>query len=72
MLMEVVGFGQVILTAGVFGNTVTVKWQEAAGVPTEFITLHVTMFVPIGKFEPLGGEQITLEPGGQLLITGGG
>src|SRR5438045_5792832 len=70
--MEVAGSGHTTCHVGTWGRTVTVKWQAALTVPKESITVQTTTFVPIGKFDPLGGLQLTTVPGGQLLTTGGG
>jgi len=59
MLIEIFGSGQMTSHVGVCGETITVKWQPAADVPTASITLQTTVFVPMGKVEPLGGEQTT-------------
>ena len=42
--------------------TVTVKVQSAELFPLASVTWQVTVVVPFGKVEPLGGVQVVVEP----------
>ena len=43
--------------------TVTVKVQLAEVLPLASVAWQVTVLVPFGKVEPLGGVQLVVEPG---------
>ena len=43
--------------------TVTVKLQSAELFPLASVAWQVTVVVPFGKVEPLGGVQVVVEPG---------
>src|SRR5438034_10710794 len=43
--------------------TVTVKVQSAELFPLASVAWQVTVVVPFGKVEPLGGVQVVVEPG---------
>src|SRR5438874_1660312 len=48
--------------------TVTVKVQSAELFPLASVAWQVTVVVPFGKVEPLGGVQVVVEPG-QLSVA---
>src|SRR5262245_42435344 len=60
----------VVVTVMVMGQTVTVKlhWFE---LPEESAARHVTVVLPRGNVEPLGGMQLTIGVGSQLSPTTG-
>ena len=70
--MLIATVGQMTSNFGVFGKTMTSKWQPAVGVPSEPRTLQTTVLVPSGKLDPEGGEQTMEELAGQLVTTGSG
>ena len=52
-------------------NTVTVKPQVAV-LPDESVAVQVTVVVPTGRIEPLGGLQTAVTPGQLSETVGGG
>ena len=48
--------------------TVTVKVQSTELFPLASVAWQVTVLVPFGKVEPLGGVQVEVEPG-QLSLA---
>ena len=54
--------GQVTV-GGWLSATVTVKVQSVELFPLASVTWQVTVLVPFGKVEPLGGVQLAVEPG---------
>lgn len=50
-------------------NTLTWKLQVAV-LPDESVAVQVTVVVPAGKADPVGGLQTTVAPG-QLSVTAG-
>ena len=59
--------GQVTV-GGWLSATVTVKVQLAEVLPLASVAWQVTVLVPFGKVEPLGGVQLAVEPG-QLSLA---
>ena len=60
--MVVMLAGQVIV-GGSSSVTVTVKLQVAELWPAASVAVQVTVVVPFGKLEPLGGVQLAVAPG---------
>lgn len=52
-------------------NTVTVN-AHVAGLPAPSVAVQVTVVVPSGNVDPLGGEQTTLTPGQLSDAVGAG
>ena len=53
--------GQVTV-GGWLSLTVTVKVQSSELFPLASVARQVTVVVPVGKVEPLGGVQVVVEP----------
>jgi hypothetical protein len=53
-----VAFAGTVRTGGVVSFTVTVNEAEPV-LPCVSVAVHVTVVVPSGKVEPLGGVQVT-------------
>ena len=60
--------GQPLITGASSSLTVTVKVQSAELFPLASVAWQVTVVVPFGKVEPLGGVQVVVEPG-QLSLA---
>ena len=61
-------FAGQVMTGGVASRTVTVKMQLALLVEVS-VAVHITVVVPAGKVEPLGGLQATGTPVEQLSVA---
>ena len=54
------GFGQITDHGCVAANTMMLNWHEATTAPPPSKAVQVTTFVPSGKTDPLGGEQVNV------------
>src|SRR5688572_22045796 len=51
-------------------STTRTAKEQLSTLPEESVAMQVTIFVPSGKLEPLGGSQTTSPPGQLSVIVG--